>query len=366
MGSKMNKKIKLMQIMPEFGLAGAEIMAENLSIALEDDGFDVNVVSLYDYHSAITERLENQNIKVIYLDKKKGFDIKVIFSLYKLFKKEKPEIIHTHRYILPYAMIAAIAAKVPTKVHTIHNIASKETGKFQRKINYFFFKYCGVVPVAISPLVKKSVIREYNFSEEKVPMVYNGIDLAKCIEKKAYNDENKKISILHVGRFSEQKNHSELIENFKIICNEMPNITLKLIGSGHLEKTVKDKVKDLGLENNVEFLGTKANVFPYLNDADIFILPSLWEGMPITLIEAMATGLPIVATNVGGVPDMIEHRVTGLLVNNKREEIVEAVLELIRDSELRNKLGESAKVASKKFSVTNMKAEYVKIYHKTF
>ena len=358
----MDRKIKVMQIIPEFGLGGAEILTENLTVALVEKDFDVGVVSLYDHHSAITERLENQNISIFYLGKKKGLDIKIIFRLYKLFKKEKPDVIHTHLYIMPYAVVAAIFAKVPVRVHTIHNIAKKEVGKLRRKIYILFYKYCKVIPISISPLVKKSIIEEYKFSENQVPMIYNGIDLKKCIQKKEYCEKNGKISILHIGRFSEQKNHLGLIESFKIVHDDFPNTVLKLIGSGDLEKVVRDKVKELNLEDCVEFLGLKANVYPYLNEADIFVLPSLWEGMPITLIEAMATGLPIVATGVGGVPDMIEHNVTGLLVDKQNINIAKALNRLIKNSELRAEIGQAARIASVRFSAQEMKAQYAQLY----
>ncbi|MEH7356287.1 glycosyltransferase [Neobacillus drentensis] len=354
-------KIKVMQIMPEFGLAGAEIMVENLSVALAKDGFEICIVSLYDYHSAITERLEKQNIPIIYLGKKKGIDISIFYKLYKILRKEKPDVIHTHLYILPYVIPVALLAKVKVKVHTIHNVAKNEVGKWQRKINRFFYKYCRVIPVSISPLVKKSVIEEYGFEENQVPMIFNGIDLNKYIQKNDYTNKGI-INILHIGRFSEQKNHAGLLESFKIVHENVPNTKLRLIGLGNLEKVIKNKVKDLNLDGCVEFLGLKADVYPYLNEADIFILPSLWEGMPITLIEAMATGLPIVATAVGGVPDMIKDNKTGLLVDTNNAQIAEALQKLIKDTNLRKEIGNAAKSTSEQFSVEKMEEQYAKLY----
>lgn len=358
----MDKKLKILQIIPNLGLGGAEIMVENLSAALKDYGFTVGVVSLYDYHSAITERLENQNITVYYLGKKKGPDIGIIFRLYKLFKEEKPDVVHTHLYTTPYVIPAAIFAKVPVRVHTIHSIAKKEVGKLKRKINNFFYKYCNVIPVSISPIVRKSIIEEYKLLENQVPMIYNGIDLKRCIQKKEHCRGNGNISIVHLGSFKEAKNHLGLIESFKVVHDNAPITVLKLIGSGDLEEIIKDKVKELDLEDYVEFLGLKSNVNPYLNEADIFVLPSLWEGMPISLIEAMATGLPIVATGVGGVPDMIEDNVTGLLIDIDKEQIAGALLKLINDCNLREKMGTAAIVASERFSAQIMAEGYGRLY----
>lgn len=347
--------------MPEFGLAGAEIMVEHLSIALHEDNYDVYIISLYNYRSAITDRLENNNIPIYYLEKKKGFDVKIYLQLCKVLKEVKPDVIHTHRYLLPYAVPVALFASVPVRVHTIHNIAEREVGKLQRRINALFYKTCKVVPVAISPIVKESVINEYNITPNRVPMIYNGIDLRKCIKKYRYNNSGK-IYILHIGRYSEQKNHMVLIDCFKVVHDQEPNTVLRLIGSGDLENVVRQKSIELDLEDCIEFLGPKANVYSYLHEADIFTLPSLWEGMPITLIEAMATGLPIVATKVGGVPDMIEHGVSGLLVDVSREEISKALLRLVRDCSLRKAIGKAAILASEKFSAQEMAKNYSLLY----
>lgn len=358
----MNKKVKIFQIIPNLILGGAEIMVENLANALDKDKFDISIVSLYDYSSTITERLDNKNIQIYYLGKKKGFDVKIIYKLYKLFKREKPDVIHTHLYAMPYTTIAAILSNVPKRIHTIHSIASKEVGILKRRINYFFYKFCNVTPVSISPTVRDSVIEEYKLLENQVPMIYNGIDFKKCIPIDTYVRENCNLSIIHVGSFKEAKNHLDLIESFIIVREKNQNVILKLIGVGDLEKIIKQRVKEAGLEDCVEFLGSKSDVFPYLSKADIFILPSLWEGMPLSLIEAMGTGLPILATCVGGIPDVIQNNVSGLLVNTDKHEIARAILKLIDDCRLRERIGRVAKLESQRFSSQEMARNYEQLY----
>ena len=359
------KKIKIMQIIPEFDLAGAEIMVENLLISLSEMGYEVYGVSLYDKKTAITERLEKENIPIIFLKKKNGFDLKIFIKLYKLFKKVKPHVIHTHRYVLPYVMPAIILARIPNRIHTIHNTARMELSKFGRKLQSFFYKSCKVIPVAISPLVKLSVLEEYKHLKSNIPMIYNGININKCITKNDY-DLNNEIRILHIGRIAKQKNHIGLINSFKLVVNKFKNAKLILVGIGELEDIIKLRVKELHLENNIIFLGQQPSVFKYLNEADIFVLPSLWEGMPITLIEAMATGLPIVAAKVGGIPDMIENGFSGLLVEPDEEQISSALIRLISDINLREKLGKNALQSSEKFTSLHMAEEYAKLYLKDF
>lgn len=353
---------KIIQIMPNFALAGAEILVENLTMALRNKSYKIIIISLFDEQSPITKRLESNNIHIYYLGKKEGLDLKMISRLYKIFKHEKPKVIHTHRYVMKYSIPAAVFAKIPIKLHTLHSIAEKEANKVDRVINSFFYRFCNVIPVAISPAVKQSIVNEYKLTEDQVPMIYNGIDLSKCIPKKDYLLNTDKILILHIGRFTEVKNHIGILESFKIVHDKEPNTVLQLIGAGELENKARDKVVELELEDCVEFLGLQSNVYTFLNSADIFILPSLWEGMPITLIEAMGTGLPIVATKVGGIPDMIEDNVSGILVDVNNKEISDAVLRLIKNENLRKRLGITAGEKSKNFSSEKMAKEYMDLY----
>lgn len=355
--------MKVIQIMPEFGLAGAEIMCENLSYELVRQGVNVIVISLYEYHSAITERLEKNGIKILYLNKKAGLDISMISKLTKVFKKERPDAIHTHRYVMQYALPAAILANVKHRVHTVHNVAKKENTRAARILNRFFYKFAHVVPVALSEEVKKTIIDEYHIKQEKIPVILNGINLSKCIEKNSY-EVNEQFNILHIGRFSEQKNHRGMIEAFSLFIKDYPNSVLSLIGDGEKKEEIKALVEEKKLGQKIKFLGVQSNVYPYLNSADVFLLPSIYEGVPMTLIEAMGTGLPIIATAVGGVPDMLKSEEEAILVPVEVNSISDALKRFAEDEMLRKKCGMSAKKKSAVFSVQMMAREYIKEYGK--
>lgn len=353
--------MKVIQIIPSFALAGAEIMCENLIYNLRAEGVEVIAVSLYEYHSPITKRLEDEGVDIRYLGKKKGLDLSMIKKLRLLFKTEKPDVIHTHLYAIKYAVIAGIQAKVKRRVHTVHTLAQKEYGKFSRKLNKFFFKHANVIPVALSEVVQKTVEKEYKLGKDKVPVIFNGVDLSKCKQKTDYTI-NGEIKILHIGRFCEVKNHKGLVQAFEIFHREYSNSILQLIGDGELREEVQILVDKAGLSKCVEFLGLQDNVYEYLHDADIFTLPSLYEGMPMTIIEAMATGLPIVATNVGGIPDLLLDGENAILTDVNSKKIADAFLTLAHNSALRSKLGMCAKLDAKRFSSINMMKEYYKIY----
>ena len=129
-----------------------------------------------------------------------------------------------------------------------------------------------------------------------------------------------------------------------------------------MEQT-KALAKELGISQKVHFLGNQSNVYPYLQEADIFLLTSLYEGIPMTVIEAMGTGLPIVATNVGGVPDLLKDGKTGLLVPCDCEAISQACIHLLSDEPLRSRLGMEAKKESAKFDAQNMARQYINVYN---
>ena len=352
--------MNIVQVMPAFGLAGAEIMCENLIYELVKLGHNVTVISMYDYHSAITERLEKAGVDIRYFGKKSGFDFSMYNKMRRLLKEIKSDVVHTHLYSAQYAIPAAILAGVKHRVHTVHNVAEKENGRLARRLNKFFFKHCHLIPVALSELIRDSIVKEYKIENERIPVIYNGIDLSKCQPKTDYSVDGN-FKILHIGRFSEQKNHWGLIKAFNDFNGKYPDSELWLIGDGEKKPEIEKYVKDNNLTSKVKFLGLQSDVYTFLHDADIFTLPSNYEGIPMALIEAMGTGLPIVATAVGGVPDMLNDE-NSLLVQTDVKKISEAFEKYYLSEDLRKLHGQTARRNANKFSSKTMAEEYCKIY----
>ena len=358
----MSEKIHVLQVMPEFGLAGAEIMCEQLVDGLLSTGqYEIFIVSLYTYHSPITVRMEQKGINLIYLGKKHGCDPSIVFKLIKIMKRCRIQIVHTHRYTMIYAVPAAIYANVPIRIHTIHNVATKEVRHIYRHIAGFFYKYCQVVPVSISPIIKKTVIEEYKM-DESIPLVYNGIDLSRCLLKEDYGVHGI-FHFLHIGRMDEQKNHRMILQTINRLKCTGRQFFIDFIGAGPYENKLRDLVKEMNLQDYVSFCGLKNNVYSYLNRADCFLLPSLYEGMPMTLIEAMGSGLPIIASAVGGIPDMITNEESGILIPPTEDELYVAMCRMMDMSVVqREKFGKNALIRSQSFSVEQMYSGYDKIY----
>ena len=351
--------MKILQIMPEFGLAGAERMAEALLLELKHQGCDVVAVSLFDFHSAITDNLESQGIKIHYLGKKRGPDVTMLTKLYRVFREEKPDIVHTHRYVCEYVIPAAILAGVSGRVHTVHNVAEKE--RLPKKLQHFFYHFCHVVPVGLSPLVTRSVQAFYKLPDHRVPTIYNGIQISKTTEKTNYHVKDC-FHFLHVGRFAEQKNHVGMVKAFAEFHRTHPDADLTLVGSGELFDQVRDQIRSLGLEDVIHTPGQVDNIIELYSNYDAFLLPSHYEGMPITLIEAMASGMPIIASEVGGIPDMLRHEHSGLLCTAEPESISDAMARMYGDEALRQRLGRQALEDSGRFSARHMAEAYLEVY----
>ena len=354
--------MKIMQVIPYFCFGGAEIMCENLTYSLKNSGQDVFVVSLYDERTPIARRMEEAGIRIVYLDKKIGLDLSMVPKLTEIIRQERPDVVHTHLDVIKYAVFAAKLTGVGKCVHTVHSLADREAeGRLQKLINGFYFRKAWSVPVALTPEVQASVADFYGLSTKRVPVIFNGIDLSRCVPKTDYEAE-KTVRILHVGRFDIPKNHAGLLEAFRLLLEKRPKCRLYLVGDGDLRSDMEALAQEKGIADAVEFCGMQSNVYPYLHDADIFTLPSIYEGNPMTIIEAMGSGLPIVASRVGGIPDMISDGVSGILVDPEPQSICEGLARLVDDSSLRQRLGQMANVQSQAFSAEHMARDYIACY----
>lgn len=179
--------------------------------------------------------------------------------------------------------------------------------------------------------------------EREVEVIPNGVDLEKFKSVKSLAFDKDKITLITTSRLVEKNAVGDIIGALKFLPE---NVKLKILGSGPLEKVLKSKVESLKLENRVDFLGNIPNdqLPEYLHSADIFIRPSLSEGQGVAFIEAMAGGIPVIATPVGGIPDFLKHEETGLFCEVKNpESIAKQVRRLIEDEKLRKKIVENAK-----------------------
>ena len=354
------KKIKVIEIIPSLKLGGGERVATNISYGLNERKFDVVLISLYKNETK-NFIYEKNNVKFIELNKKRGFDFSIILKLIKIFGEEKPDVIHTHLIVAPYTLIPSIFCKVKKKYHTVHSIAKGELSKKKRKIMKILYHLFGYVPVAISPYVRKTISEEYRIEESKIPCIYNGVDTA-IFKPEKHNKESKEFKLINVARLSKVKNHKLLIEAFNKALSLNQNIDLTIVGDGEEKKNIVDLIKEKGLESKIHILGAKNNIEYYLNKADAFILTSYYEGMPMSVIEAMSCGLFVISTKAGGVVDILKDGYNGFLVNNDIDDISNKILKVATDNALIQEVSKNNIEDSKEYSITNMVVGYEKLF----
>ena len=357
-----NAPYKVMIVAQSLRVGGAETMIESLTYALLKEGCDVLVVVLQPGETIISERMRKHGATLIMMNKKPGMDLNLIGRLSKVMDKYRPDVIHSHLPILHYVVPAAKRAGISNLVHTIHNMATKET-KSRLKGAYYgrLYRNGDVVPVALTETTRDSLVDRYGISPYRVPVVANVIDLSQYRAERSY-DVGNVLEIVHIGRFEEAKNHSFIVDCASALKSRGVSARIHLYGVGSLMKEIKSRVEDKNLADFVIFHGLTSDVPNVLLEADAFIFPSLYEGMPMVIAEAMAAGLPIVASKNGGIPDMIEDGVSGLLLSLEVEDFVSAISEISVNKELRAHLGTQARVRAEAYGSQAMARNYLNVY----
>lgn len=354
---------KVMLIIPTLGCGGAEKFVLDLAAHLDKDKYLVTVVSLYSSDYAAENRkaqIAKDGIDVVYLNKKRGLDFKCFIKMKKLIADIKPDVIHTNLSADLYLISAGAGIKNVCYIHTLHTVAKNELPLLHLSVEKHKYRKKQIIPVAISPYIRESVSSCYGLDEKEIPMVYNGVDTHRFnVNDRSYKGND--IVFVSVARFSPVKNHELMIEAFQKAMKQYPEIRLVLVGDGELLSDIKNKVNQKGLTDYVSFTGNISNVEDYLKSSDVFLISSDYEGMPLSALEAMAAGLPIVTTAAGGVIDIIDGNGITVPVKDSNA-LADAMLTVARSRELRKRFSERSRELSAKYDISAMAREYEKLY----
>ena len=316
-----------------FGYGGAEVLVKDLLLSHDKNKFDVSACSILPRQGTSLEvELEQNGIVVHYLNKPIGPNLYTIFKLFKLLIHFKPDVIHTHCLGLSYAYLPAFLANIKVRIHTIHSVPGKETDWMKiLAIKYFKFR-----PIGLTKNLAQNIDNYYKI--KNTPWVYNGVIIekfTKCLTKrreyrKFFGFEREQFIYVHVGRFFQAKNHRFLLNSFIEFLIDNPTAILLLVGDGPLMSEIQLIAKNY--PENILLLGNRKDIPSLLNMADAFVLTSDWEGVPIVLLEAMAAEKPIIATAVGGIKDLIQHDMNGILIRpNDKTGLLEAMKKIVTD-----------------------------------
>lgn len=280
-------------------------------------------------------------------------------QMYRLFRQQKFDVVHTHNtYPHIYASLAARLARVPVVVNTRHGQRAGHGWKSRTQFRWASHLVDRIV--AVSDDAANLCIEADRISPAKVRRIWNGIDLSEF----AFSGPVAEPIAISVARLSAEKDFPTLIKAVPRVLELVPNFRLKIVGDGSERQRLESLSLELGLEKQVEFLGERSDVPQLLRGAGFFVSSSLTEGISLTLLEAMAIGLPIVATAVGGNPEIILPEETGYLCPSAdHEALADAIIKLCREPQRWLTMGRAGRervVAN--FDVRRMSHDYEQLY----
>ncbi|MCK4338869.1 MAG: glycosyltransferase family 4 protein [Candidatus Cloacimonetes bacterium] len=362
------KKVLHIQLLPL--LSGVQNAMLNLVTNLNPNEFEFSVISapngllvnrlkeLKVTHFPIPELKRRINIK----------DIIVFFKFYHICRKGKFNIVHTHSSKTGF--LGRIAGKLSGCKNVIHTVHGFPFNQFQPKIIQLFYlamewiaaKFCDKI-VFVNNSEREMAIKKKLVPSNKAITIYNGIKIPRIKRKKRFEEFKNNFIIGSVSRFSKQKNIINLISVAISVCQKNKNIKFVFIGEGELFSVCHKMVKTVNLQNQILLKGWQLNVIEWLQNFDVFVLYSKWEGLSIAILEAMSVGLPIVASDIKGNNELVSDE-NGILVSIfDIDKLVDILINLSHKRNDLIRLGKnSQKILKEKFSLEKFVKSYGKIY----
>ena len=372
-GSKRKSKIKVMQITHDLAIGGLQQVVVNLCKFINKDKFEVSVLCLRTLGPFVDE-VRQMGIKVHFLSQpQNSTDYSSFLKVARVLRKEEIDIIHTHNTqpFVDGTLGALLSGRRITIVHTDH--ARDFPDKRRYMFAEWFMSHFAYKVVGVSEHTCQNLIKYEKMSPKKVLTILNGIDGSK-FDIQIDKEKKKKAlgltgydPIIGLGvRLTEQKGITYLLKAMPIVIKEFPKVALIIAGRGHLEDELRKEAQTLGIENRVYFVGPRLDIPELLKLFDLYVLPSLWEGLPMVLLEAMAAGCPIVATDVGGVSTAIKNGVNGSLVSPADPASLGLeIIRLLGNRNIRSKyVINGLKIFRKEFSAKTMSKKYEHLYAK--
>ncbi len=356
-----DERIRVAVILPSFGIGGTENMVAALVKLIDKTKFQLLVISLAcPQETHVQKEIESSGVEIYYGMKGKLASWRLFFRVYRALSQFRPELIHSNMYAYAFAVPYVMTHRVRL-LHTVHNKPVNEfKEKYKRLIAYLYRKE-KAVPVAISHIIEKEM-KELYPGLRCVERVYNPVDTKRFYTKRS-KTSHQNITFINVARFMRQKNHELLLDAFAKAREKAPFIRLILVGDGELRNAMEKKTENLNISEAVVFSGNVSDVERYLAAADVFVLSSDYEGLPLSVLEAMAAGLPVISTKVGGVADIVTDN--GILVKpGDREELADKMTELAVDGEMRYRMGMCSIRNVKKYDNAEFIRQYEMLYMK--
>lgn len=353
--------MKVVHLIAHLELGGAEVLvsklikyqvAEDIKIEL----WCLEKSSNREFELETIKKLSEMGIKVVILTERKN-KFKRILNLIKNINKYKPDVINAHlTHVTVYAILGKfLSFKYKLKiVETIHS--TKLSAKL---IHKFVSNYLTNKTVAITNKIENNLLHEAKVKKNKIVTIENGIEIPS--EKITIRNKVKKI--IAVGRLAEEKNHIFLLKSYELLKRELKEIpVLEIYGDGYLKETLQNYINEKKLQNDIKLMGIDLNILEKLKNSDLYVLCSKYEGLSISLLEALSIGIPVIGTKVPGVIDIISEKEATLVELGNTIELKEALKNLIKNYEKRKETSNRCIELSKRYSLKEKAIEYNQLY----
>lgn len=366
--------MRVLQLISSKGLFGAERVVLELSKGLQQTSDCHPIVGIikneYNPHVETVDEARANNIDTVIFPCRSQFDLSVISSIRAFIRDKKIEVVHCHGYKSNFYGLLASKGNIAT-VTTNHNwLKSHWKLKIYCFLDSLWIRYFGRI-VAVSEGVKEDMLN-YRVPGKKITVIDNGIDLSRFNREISTENVRKEFGlngdskiIGTIGSLGHEKAHSNLLKAAKGVIETDKSVRFLIVGDGPLREHLMEEAVTLGIENHVVFAGYRKDIPELLSLMDIFVLPSIKEGLPMVLLEAMAAKKPVIATRVGAVPKVITHNVSGLLIEpGNINELKKSIIELINNNSKAVQLSPVGyQKVKENFSSEVMAGEYISLYN---
>ena len=369
----MGRKINILQYIETSGPGGAETVLMNLARNLDRNRFNPSVV----IHRSdwLHEQLSKADIPTRVIPCQRSWDIGFLRKFIRACREQQIDIIHSHLFGAGlYACLAGFILRVPV-IATFHN-EMYLPGSAERflRLKSLLIRNLAHKIVIVAEFMKEDYLSKGGYPASKMVTVYNGIEFDPPGAANNLDDLRGELGITendltvgHVANFRAPKGHRYLIEAAAEVCRREPRAKFLLVGEfgdGSIKSEVDSLIANYGLESRIIMLGFRSDVSRLLKVMDIFVLPSISEGHPLSVVEAMAAAKAVIVTNVGGLPEIVKSGETGFLVEPKDVvTLADKISMLLENPDLRRTVGQRAReFVSAKFSMATMIEQYEKLY----
>lgn len=367
----------IVHVIYRLGVGGLENGLINLINRLPESRYRHAIISLTDV-SEFRQRIVRSDVACFALNKRAGNDVRMLWKLWCLFRELRPAIVHSRNLAALEAQLPAWLAGIPCRIHGEHGRDVFDMDGTSLKYRWIRRLYQPLVHryVPLSQELENYLRNRVGVADKKIRPICNGVDVESFSPARTGNREAvlpqgfaspDSVLIGTVGRLEPIKDQLTLIHAFVDLCRDRPKdkrLRLVLVGDGSLQAEIEDLARSKGIRDRVWLAGNQENVVPLMSALDIFVLPSLAEGISNTILEAMSCGLPVVATRVGGNAELVIDGETGLLVPRADPKAMsEAIQCYLDDDNLRSRHGTAGRQrAEKNFSIDAMVRNYLAVY----